>query len=224
MRGGWLGLMLVIGACRFDHGEPEVTGDSGLVDDGDIPGDVVAIPPDAQIDEVVVTLAANNDDALQDPPPGAVLVSYSWMSLYTADHWGAMRFALPQVPRGATVVDAYLDVYLDTGATEDDPNVSITSEASANPAALMSLNNNISNRPRGTARVAWVATNLGTGMRRSPSLAAIVQERIDAAGWMTGQPILFIFDTVGPSFEVRQRDHAPAGMYAPKLTVRFIRP
>src|SRR5262245_29834006 len=94
----------------------------------------------------------------------AVLLAYSWISLYTADHWGAMRFAVPQVARGATIVDAYLDVYVDTGSQEDDPNVAITSEANANPAALVSLNNNISSRPRGAASVTWNASNLGTGV------------------------------------------------------------
>ena len=216
--------LLVIAACRFDHGfAPHDAG--GTPSDADASGGSDGdASMDAGIEELVIPLAANNDDALQDPPPGQVLVTYSWMSLYTADHWGAMRFAVPQVQYGARIVDAYLDVYLDTGATEDDPNVAITSEASASPAALVAVNNNISSRPRGTALVIWQATNLGTGVRRSPSLTSIVQERVDDAAWAPGQRIMFIFDTLGPTFEMRQRDHAPTGTYAPVLTVRYINP
>ena len=215
-----IGLSALI-ACGFDHGTvphdriDAAEGDSGVTDGPTI---------DAAIDEIVVSVAANNDDALQDPPPGAVLVSYSWMSLYTNDHWGAMRFALPNVQPGATIVDAYLDVYFDTGSTEDDPNVAITSEASANPTALVTLNNNISNRQRGVASVSWIAANLGSGWHRTPSLASVVQERVNYAGWAPGQYVMFIFDTQGPTFEIRQRDFAPAGTYAPKLTVRFVNP
>lgn len=208
-------------ACGFDHG----TVPHDLIDAADGDGSVTDVPMiDAPMDEIVVTVASSNDDALQDPPPGNMLVGYSWMSLYTADHWGAMRFALPRVQQGAQIVEAYLDVYFDTGSTEDDPNVAITSEANANAAALISLNNNISSRPRGTAAVSWLAANLGTGWHRTPPLATIVQERVDAGGWAPGQHVMFIFDTQGPTFEMRQYDHAPAGMYAAKLTVRFVNP
>jgi len=221
MRAASLSCFLVLAACSFEPGAaPRDAGD--MPSDGDVVADADA-RPDAAIVEVTIAVAANNDDALQDPPPGGVLVAYSWISLYTADHWGAMRFALPQVQRGATILDAYLDVYFDS-SSEDDPNVLITSEASATPAALTTMNNSIANRPRGVASVPWVAANLGAGTQRTPSLATIVQERVSDAGWAPGQYVMFIFDTQGPSFEMRQRDYAPAGTYAPTLTVRFTNP
>ena len=221
MRAAYI-LVILVAACRFTPG-------AGPPDSGPLPLDGDAAPDDgpttdAAVQQVSVAISASVDDALQDPPPGAVLVAYAWMSLYTTDHWGAMRFAVPQVQRGAVIVDAYLDVYLDTGSTEDDPNVAITSEATADATPLASVNNNISNRPRGAARVTWTATNLGSGMRRSPSLASVVQERVDDPAWAPGHRIMFIFDTLGPSFEMRQYDFAPAGMYAPVLTVRFTNP
>jgi hypothetical protein len=213
-------MSVAIGACHFEHGM--LSDVAVIVDDAAIPD--VAVPVDARAEEITVTIATNNDDALQDPPPGAMLVAYSWVSLYTEDHWGALRFVVPQIMHGATIVDAYLDVYVDTGATEDDPNVAITSEASANPAALAVMNNNISNRPRGSAIVVWQADNIGSGLRRSPSIANIVQERVDDAAWAPGQAILFILDALGPSLEIRQHDYAPAGTYAPTLVVRYINP
>jgi hypothetical protein len=221
-------LLLAIGACRFDPGKgPAVTNDASVPGDGDVdgmPGDANVVPADAAISELVIALAANSDDALQDPPPGATLINYSWMSLYTANHWGGMRFVVPTVAHGAKIVDAYLDVYVDTSANEDDPNVAITTEANPSPATFMAVNNNISSRPRSAMTVAWVAANIGSGVRRSPSLVPLLQERIDSLLWAPGQAIAFIFDVQGPSFEVRQRDHAPTGMYGSTLTIRFINP
>jgi len=208
-------MALVLAGCEFVPGTLAASGD-GALDDGNP-------RPDGAIEELVVSVAANDDDALQDPPPGGVLVEYSWISMYTADHWGALRFVIPQVAHGAQIVAAFLDVYVDTGTQEDDPNVALTSEASANPSPLVAVNNNISSRPRGTASVTWMGSNLGSGVQRSPSIAVVVQERVDDPAWAAGQPIMFIFDTLGPSFEIRQHDHS-AGIYSAQLTVRFVNP
>jgi hypothetical protein len=219
---------VLLGACGFDHGAPQrTTGDGSVADDARVLDDAVTsddMTTDAGIAVVVIPLAANNDDALQDPPPGnATLVNYSWISMYTAGHWGAMRFVVPSVARNATIVDAYLDVYVDTDPNEDDPNIAIASEATASPGTFAAVANNISSRPRGSAIVVWQANNIGSGTRRSPSLSTVVQERVNDPGWMPGRAIVFIFDVQGPSFEVRQRDHT-SGMFAPALTVRFINP
>ena len=140
---------LAISACKFEPGTfVPPTGDADAPADGS--RNDVLITNDAGIQEVTVAVASSSDDALQDPAPGAVLVMYPWTSLYTADHWGGLRFVLPQVARGATIVEADLDVYIDS-PSEDDPHVSITSEASANPAAFVMTNNSISSRPRGAS-------------------------------------------------------------------------
>jgi hypothetical protein len=229
---GRIGLVCVaLAACSF-RGRLDASGDGPPPpDDASLDGTTDPDAPDAAPDaavmqEIVVTIAASGDDALQDPggASGPVLLTHPWTSLYTSDHWGALRFTIPQIANDAQIVEAYLDLFVDTGAQEDDPNVSITTEATSDPVALAAIDNDIGRRPRGTSIVTWVANDIGTGMlRRTPSLVTLVQERVSAPTWAAGKPILFIFDTLGPSFEFRQWDHT-MGAFAAKLTVRFVNP
>lgn len=177
---------------------------------------------DGGVFETTVAIIASEDDAMEDPG-GPMLVKYAWMSLYSADHWGALRFELANVPQGARIRDAYIEVVVDS-VYEADPALVITSQATSTPAQFTESAFDISSRRRGTAGVDWYGQKIGEGYQRSPSLAPIVQERVDDTTWTTSSAIVFLLDAQATStFELRQFD---AGSFAnaPRLTVQFTMP
>jgi hypothetical protein len=240
------GLLLLLSACSFGGatGVPpeDADRDGPVVPDGAVdgaPGDAApdgltdaaidaaidAPPPDAAMQELRIPIARSSDDALQDPAPGNVLLTHQWISLYTNDHWGGLRFQVADIARGATIVDAWLELRIDTAQNEDDPNVRITAQAAANPGTFVAQNGNVSSRPRGTNVVGWQANDIGLNqVRRTPSIAILVRERVTDPNWQPGNSMVFIFDTQGPSFEFRQWDYAPTGTFAPVLVVQYVNP
>lgn len=215
-------LAVAASGCAFDRGGDAPGGD---VDAAVAQDDAAVGLPDAAVGdpvEMTVSITAAANDALQDPN-GAVLVFYSWVSLYSSDHWGALRFALPGVEPGATIRSAYLELVIDS-TSEDDPNMVMTTEASPVPAPLAAVSGNISNRVAGKARVSWQATGIGQGRRRSPLVTDLIQERVDTVGWPTGGDVLFLFDAGTTSnFEYRQVDHG-TGADAARLIVTYVNP
>jgi hypothetical protein len=179
-----------------------------------------ADPPDGGEHVVQIPLTAAADDAMQDPA-GPTLVAYGWISLYSVDHWGATRFVVPNVPRGATIDAAYLDVYVDSD-TEDTPNVILYVEPSSNPAPPSATASDISTRLLSISNVLWMDVDTGGGWQRSPDLRVLVQEVVDLSGWTPGSAILFIWDTQSADdFEFRQWDYDMAGAFAAQLTIRY---
>lgn len=189
-------------------------------------------PPDAAIDaaidgpspiELVRGIARSDHDAYQDSVK--VLVAYNWVSLYGMGLWGGFRFELPEIPRGALIQSASLEMFVDSDG-EDTPDVVIATEASSSPAVFeTTTTTNISTRQRGLARVEWVAADIGPGFQRSPSVTSLVQERVDHASWQPDTSLVFIFEArAGSTFECRQYDHPPAGTQSMRLHVTFVPP
>lgn len=211
-----------LAGCSFSVGAaPGIEHDAPAADDA--PHTPDGARPDAGPSELVVRIASSADDALQDPD-GSMLVSYSWMSLYSGNHWGALRFALAGVAQGATIHDAYLEVVVDS-TEEDSPDLVLATQSSSMPPQLIQERQDISSRPLGSARVTWNDQDIGDGLRRSPPLAALVQERVDDPTWAPGAHVLFVLDgQQSSSFELRQFDHQPQGAHAAKLYVTFTNP
>jgi hypothetical protein len=180
-------------------------------------------PPDAgpMPIELIIPIAVGTHDALQDPD-GSMLITYGWMSLYSDMHWGALRFEVPPLPAGASIEDAYLEVYVDS-LNEDDPAIRIHIEPTNAPALFSSTAFDISNRTRSTTFVEWSATGIGDGWKRSPSVRALVNEIYTATQPATAFAILFILDAQpgATMFELRQRDHTMGAANAAKLILTY---
>ena len=182
--------------------------------------------PDAGPTELVLSLANGNEDALQDPPGGSggpVLLAHSWMSLYSVNHWGALRYQVPDIPRRATIVSATLEVYVDSAAQEDFPNVEIWVDDAGDSVALAAVNDNISSRTRSTVSVVWSESAIGAGWHRTAELRTLVQHAVNHARWAPGNHMMFILrNTPTPTewFEIRQFDHS-AGAYGARLTIQY---
>lgn len=178
-------------------------------------------PPDLGLPQTItVSVAGSADDALQDPG-GPMLITHRWVSLYGDNHWGALRFSMPSLPTNAIILDAFLRVYVDS-LTEDWPNMFIFAEASANPAPLTATDNNISDRPRSSASVAWMGMDIGDGWKQSPSVAPLIEETVQRAGW--SGTFVFIFDGQtlidDNTFEIRQWDFMN-GAFSAELVVTY---
>lgn len=163
-----------------------------------------------------ITLAGESADGYEDIY--GPHLQYDWMSLYSSAAWAATRFTVPNVPQGATILDAWLELYVDSDDIaqppegEDDPRLAIYVEDTASPAPLSGVTDDIANRGRWSTRVDWFADDVGTGFVSTPSLAVLVQHIVDKPTWTPGSSILFIYNQQvpgnagDPALEFRQWD------------------
>jgi hypothetical protein len=174
---------------------------------------------------LVVSVEDGTNDALQDPDL-SVKVAYGWITLNSPEHYGALRFAVPDVPQGATIVAAEFQVYVD-GPDVDSPRVEIHGELAANPPVFSAEPENISARPKTLASVNWSEDDVGDGWIQSPSLVSVIQELVDQETWMPNQHMVLILDATSQAsnlapFEFRQYDNASE--FAPRLGIQWLAP
>lgn len=170
---------------------------------------------------VIVEIANGTSDALQNPG-GQTLVDFNWITLNSPDHYGGLRFTLPEIPQGATITNAQLQLYID-GADTDSPRLEIYGELSPTPAIFSEALFDISSRPPTGASVLWEDDDLGMGWTTSPSLTPVLQELVDQENWLPGQSIVLILDATFEAadipFEFRQSEHVG---FAPKLGIEYL--
>ena len=207
---------------REDGGTPR---DGGIFDaspgrDGEV--DAAVADAGGVLRTAIYDVIASDDDALQDPG-GPMLLTHWWISLYSDEHWGALRFELSGWNPAATIHDAYLEVYVDS-TDEDSPRLRVFAERSPDAARLASTNNDIGSRPRTRSAVPWNDDDMGASWQRSPSIAILLREVTSLPGWRSGSHFLVIFDTQpdpsGRTFEIRQWDHS-GGSYAARLVIEY---
>ncbi|MEZ4448850.1 MAG: hypothetical protein R3B09_05155 [Nannocystaceae bacterium] len=173
-------------------------------------------------DQLVVEVADAYNDALEDPD-ASMKVLFGWTTLNSPDHWGAMRFALPGLPQGATIVAAEFQVYID-GADTASPRAEIYGQRDPNPPVFSEELGDIAVRERTKASVLWTGDELGEGWAKSPSLVSVIQELVDQEGWAPGQHVVLILDATAEAsdlvpFEYRQWDYGVE--FAPVLGIQY---
>jgi len=107
-----------------------------------------------------------------------------------------IRFTNVKVPKGATIVNAYLQFKVDK-ATSGTVNLKIQGQASPNPSAFSSQRYNISSRPRTLSFVNWAPpswTKVGAAgpEQATPNLAPVIQEIINQSNWAPGNSVVII--------------------------------
>ncbi len=131
-----------------------------------------------------------------------------------------MRFTDVSVPPGYPIQRAYLELTVDETA---DQATSLVFAGEASDAALpfQAQTNNLSARPRTSARVAWNEVPAWTVVGahwRSPDLAPIIQEIVDRPGWQPGNPLVLLVEGSGRR-TAKAFDGDPTA--APQLTVEL---
>lgn len=122
-------------------------------------------------------------------------------STSAASRWNCgMRFVLPNVPQGATITAAWLEVVFPVGQ-RDSPRLTISGELIAD-APDFATNQTVNGRTLTTANTPWSGDDLGSGIFiQSPDISGIVQEIVNQPAWApdNGVAIIAIADSVtGP--------------------------
>jgi len=166
-------------------------------------------------------VGASSDDVHQ-AGGGNVTLTGTTISVGTTTEWAGFRFQNVTIPPGSIINTASIQVKV-FSTTFDDPNVDIYGEDVDDASTFVASNNNISNRTRTTAKTTWNNTGIGSGFRTSPDIAAVIQEIIDRAGWLSGNDLNIILDGLASSsFVFYSYDNAAAD--APKLDIDYTAP
>ena len=113
----------------------------------------------------------------------------------------ALRFTGLAVPRGATIVTAYLQFQSDELNSET-TTLSVQGEAVDHALAFGLTNSALSTKPRTTAAVTWAPvpwTIIGItwAAQRTPNLAPIIQEVVNRPGWASGNAMTLLITGSG---------------------------
>jgi PKD repeat protein len=161
---------------------------------------------------------SSSDDAQQ--ATATVTTTGLSIGITAGTRYGGLRFQNVTIPPGATITNAYLQLYV---VTVDDPaDMDWWCEKVANSTTFVAEDNNISGRTLTTATYNWTATNTGTGAYvDTPDLSALVQEVVNLPTWQSGNALTFITQGSATSeLNFRTYDHS-AEASAPKLVVEY---
>jgi hypothetical protein len=157
-----------------------------------------------EIEKVIseVRVADGSDDA-EENAYGSVRTSSSDLELtYDRSYQTVgMRFSGTAIPKGADIVNAYIQFQADEtqwGATS----LTIEGEDADNAGAFSDLTGNISSRTRTSAAVSWSPpawTTVGEAGpdQRTPDIASVIQEIVDRSGWSSDNAMVLIITGSG---------------------------
>jgi myo-inositol-hexaphosphate 3-phosphohydrolase len=146
-----------------------------------------------------IQIAAGNDDA-EEHSSGAVNTGSSDLELTydKASQQVGMRFGGVDIPRGATIVHAYLQFQVDETPTPSHPaDLTVWGQASGDAAPFTTANGNISSRPKTSTSVAWspaawdTVGNAGP-LQQTKNISAVIEEIVGHGEWAAGQALALI--------------------------------
>jgi Bacterial Ig domain/Secretion system C-terminal sorting domain len=149
---------------------------------------------------VVVPIAQSSDDAEQTLSSGSVSLTSTDLELAneggTTPQEVGMRFNPVNIPRNATITNAYIQFTTD----ETDANpvaLTIYGEDKGNPLTFTSTTNNVSNRVKTAISVPWSPaawTTIGEAgtAQRTPNLNTIIQKMVNRADWTPNNALVFL--------------------------------
>jgi hypothetical protein len=146
-----------------------------------------------------VRVAAESDDAEQDDS-GNVAIDSSDLELTYDDSAQivGIRFTGVNVPRNATIQNAYIQFQVDETTTNTTPvTIAIRGQAIGNAPTFNENDNNLSSRPTLSAVVSWSPPTWPTSgvagtAQRTSNLAPILQQIVSQGSWNPNQAMAFI--------------------------------
>ena len=147
-----------------------------------------------------------NDDAIEyGISSGGVVIDAFGMSL--TESWSnqiiGVRFSDIDLPPGAVITEAHVQFITKNPENSTGPSsLHIKSETSGNAAPFEETNHNLTDRPMSTDSVIWTPDewklqNFAGLNQKTPNLASVIQEAIDAPGWMPGNDLALIITGTG---------------------------
>jgi type IV pilus assembly protein PilY1 len=163
-------------------------------------------------------ITGNYDDAEQD---GSSMNRTS-NDLDIADKRVGLRFREIDIPKNATIVDAFIDFTADGNNSFGNPTVTISGQAADDPGAFTNSNNNISSRPTTSASVNWTTGDFSyNNVYTTPDLKTIVQEIVNRSGWAPDNAMVFTMTTSSPNRTRSVYSRDGNGQKAPRLRITY---
>ncbi len=118
-----------------------------------------------------------------------------------SDQTVGLRFEDLNVPRGASIVNAYVQFQVDEPSS-DATFLLIEGQATDDAPAFIESNGNLSSRPRTGASVAWSPVPWPSpgeaGLdQRTPNVSSIIQELVNRPGWSSGNALVVMITGTG---------------------------
>jgi hypothetical protein len=170
-----------------------------------------------------VRVAAGNDDAEENASGTMYRNSTDLELIYDGSNQTVgIRFLGVSIPQGATIVNAYLQFWVDE-ETEEPASLAVQGQAIDNAPEFSTAKWNISSRSRTAAGVSWVPPAWLTAGEagpdeRTPNLSSVIQEIVSRPGWVPGNSLAIIITGTGHRVAVAYEEN-PA--QAPLLHVEY---
>ena len=139
---------------------------------------------------------ANGSSDVEERADGSMYIGSTDLELVTDSSVQTigMRFGNVSLPKGATIVNAYIQFKADQASTTA-TSLTIKGEAKANAAAFGTAAKNVSSRAKTTSALvwsppAWPTVGAQGANQRTPNLAPVIQEIINQSGWVSGNPLV----------------------------------
>ncbi len=151
-----------------------------------------------QVFDAQSRVSQSADDALE-PANGPVQIDANTLTLVPGDtSWVGLRFPELNIPQGATITDARLDLTATISSTAPASFV-IHSQDSSDAEPFKATGNDISNRNRNFNTVTWDGLEDWTNNEKyqSPDLAPLVQQVVSKNDWCGGNALGLIINGTG---------------------------
>ena len=173
---------------------------------------------------IVASIVRNSDDAEENQGTGEIFLTNPQLQVAknANPRLIGLRFEMVEIPQGAKIVSANLELVSGTNASTPTDLV-IKAENVDDALPFTNDNYNISNRTITTEAVSWntVAPWQEGVTYTSPDLTPLVQSIVNRSGWCGGNGLAFIISANGenPLRNAKAYDDRP--MFAPRLTVEY---
>lgn len=166
--------------------------------------------------------AARTDDAEQRTAGGRGDWNDSTLNLGT--NWVGLRFPGVDVPPGATIERAYLELYARANRSTA-TTYTIRGENTGNAAAYSRARRDITGRSYLTQTVSWRPGRWSTGqVYRSADIKTLVEQQVKHTGWRAGNALAFVINKGGRGRQVASYDRRVGGVrgiQAPRLVIEY---
>ena len=149
-----------------------------------------------------------------------LIVNYTIGPAISGSVTTALRFTDVNIPRGATVTTAYLELTSGASLSDTPTRFSVSADSADNSAALSTATGDITSRVKSTA-VTWDVTDpwvSGTPYE-SPNLTAQIQAVVNRAGWCGGNALTLLLE--GNAGHRIAMAYESGSDVAPKLVVNY---
>lgn len=206
---------LMADSTRYFH---SFEGNSTLAPQLQITYDATAGSPGCYRKTKTVQIASKYDD-VEEQANGSVQRTSGDLDI--SDKTVGLRFTAVEVPQGATILNAYLEVNADGSSTDGNPTIVVKGENADNSSPFTSSINDVTSRALTSAGVNWTLGSFPSDSiwHASPDLKTLIQEIINRSGWTSGNALSLVLGADSNYRAAESYDDNPN--QAPKLTITF---